>query len=435
MRHRSFYNGVSNKTATVFVAHTDGFVAGNSSTCRNMSLPRGGGHCLVFGITFRDLLVTGLASDAAGADGDYSTGAGIWLAKVDTSLVENVQVVRKEHGVHLGQPLTEGDFQYDRVSDVFQARSLYLAYCRHGLFQSHWSGNVRIRDVFGYMNQAGLMHVNPLGNLGVYDWLVDGLMSQADAWNATNRWDSPVFFYSAQDVELRHLTIASNGDKRAGAQSPLITLVTRRAGDAASEWYRSHFRLSHVILTGALADAIKLEGSGGLVEVDHVVAGSTGSQSFYGGSPVVHAVVNNSRCPGNPPFWTCDSAGDISVSVTAGFANSSLAHPQTQWFVGVRTVRGVAGFNPVGRVELPFSVAGGTVGLNGDRGEPELGRAYSVTGVDVMLTVGQPHNVSVFDARGSPILSSATNVAPLTLLPVGYSVVIHSFSDIVVAGI
>ena len=59
-----------------------------------------------------------------------------------------------------------------------------------------------------FFEYAGLMHVNPTGALGVYDWLVNGIMSQADA---SQRWESPIFFYSSQDIEMRHV---KNGETR-----------------------------------------------------------------------------------------------------------------------------------------------------------------------------------------------------------------------------
>ena len=47
-----------------------------------MSLPLDKNHCLVFGISFRDLAITGMASDAAESDAYFTEGAGLRLTKV-----------------------------------------------------------------------------------------------------------------------------------------------------------------------------------------------------------------------------------------------------------------------------------------------------------------------------------------------------------------
>jgi len=75
----------------------------------------------------------------------------------DTSLVENIEVARKQYGVHVGQPTVEPSFHFDLVSDVFQARGLYLAYNYYGLYQSMWSGNVRTRDIYESRRYVSLL--------------------------------------------------------------------------------------------------------------------------------------------------------------------------------------------------------------------------------------------------------------------------------------
>eukprot|EP01079_Euglenida_sp_SAG-EU17-18_P002346 gene2346-3172_t len=269
-----WYNGVSNKTATTIVAEGfDAFQVGNSAECRT-PCPGGGYYmngtkCLVFGVSFADLAISGVATE--GFPHNWTAGAGVHVQKCDTLRFDNVEVLRKQWGIKLGQDPAH-PFAYDRVIDVVTMNNIYLAYNQYGLHSSGWVCNVRIRNIFGYINQASMLWLD-----AKYDWLVDGVMSQADGNHPTGPGDAPVFIGTRQDFTMRHVTVASNNPT-----APLIYVALSRAGDTSGEWYRGHVKLDTLTLFGTATDAVRVSGEG-FVDIHNIHAGPTGDQSFYGG--------------------------------------------------------------------------------------------------------------------------------------------------------
>ena len=148
----------------------DAFRVGDLPHCRTKN-PMGGyfangTSCLVLGTAFADLGISGLrdGTDAAiGAD-KWTNGSGIRVQKADTIRMENLDIRRKQFGIKMGQ--AEGlPFAYDHVIDVWTANNLYLAYNCYGLYSDGWVSNVRIRNIYGYINERSLIHAD-----AKYDW-------------------------------------------------------------------------------------------------------------------------------------------------------------------------------------------------------------------------------------------------------------------------
>eukprot|EP00039_Didymoeca_costata_P000522 m.45970 g.45970 ORF g.45970 m.45970 type:complete len:373 (-) comp10317_c1_seq1:34-1152(-) len=236
----SYYNGFSNKTATLIVAQGfDAFRVGDSKTCRT---PRPGGgyfmngtHCLIFGTSFANMGISGFldVSDAMLPPTGYTNGSGIRIQKADTIRFENLDIRRKEYGLNFGQ--NQSRFEYDHVIDVVTVNNLYLAFNKYGLYQTGWTSNVRIRNIFGYINERSLIHAETK-----YDWLIDGVMSQDDGnFGSEVPTDAPIYIYSRQDVTIRHVTIAANIVTPVPTIAvPLIYISLGIAKDATGEWYR-----------------------------------------------------------------------------------------------------------------------------------------------------------------------------------------------------
>ena len=107
-----------------------------------------GTSCLVFGTSFMDLGISGFNTDAAIRADNFSNGSGIRVNKADTIRMENLDIRRKQFGVHMGQ--TPGlEFAYDHVIDVWTANNLYLSFNQYGIWQTGWVSNVRLRNIFG----------------------------------------------------------------------------------------------------------------------------------------------------------------------------------------------------------------------------------------------------------------------------------------------
>jgi hypothetical protein len=166
---------------------------------------------------------------------------------------------------------------------------------------------VRIRNLFGYLNLRSLVHAETK-----YDWLIDGVMSQADGNEGLGPQDAPFYITSQQDITIRHVTIASNlKSDPEKPRIPLIYIEVGRAGESGQEWYRGHIKLHDLTLAGTNSDAVYITGDG-FVDINNLHAGSTGDQSFYGGPPTIAGYCVNAAGPGTD------------VYVTGGFCNSDL---------------------------------------------------------------------------------------------------------------
>ena len=156
---------------------------------------------------------------------------------------------------------------------------------------------------------------------------------QADGWNSSS---APLYLASAQDLTLTRLSLNGLHDawNPTARRGPIVHLVLNAAhGANGQEWYRAHMRLSAITLFGSLQEAIRVEGTGGFLDIRDLHVGSTGSQDFYGNiAPNVSGpVINNTA-----------GANAVSVFVDGGFAVSEL--PDTRdWFVGVEKVLNVRG--------------------------------------------------------------------------------------------
>ena len=443
----SFYNGFANKTAVVIVADgIDAFHVGDSPSCRTKD-PRGGyfmngTSCLVFGTSFMDLGISGVNTDAAIRADAFSNGSGIRVSKADTIRMENLDIRRKQFGVNMGQaPGLE--FAYDHVIDVWTANNLYLSFNQYGIWQTGWVSNVRLRNIFGYINERSLIHADTK-----YDWLVDGVMSQSDGNYGLSPTDAPIYLSTRQDVTIRHVTIAANtADDTKHPQTPpipLLYILLERAHDASGEWYRGHVKADTLTLFGSNSDAIFVKGTG-FLDIHNLHAGSThcmdaapsctsGGQSFYGGPGVIGGYCVNAAGP------------ETSVYVDGGFCRSNVTgitaegrNPRNLAMHNLTKVANVRNYNPMGKITTPFDPAG-FIGPSGTEPSPTQGKRYTVRGGDLLMHVGTTTvGVTIRDGEGEPFYtatarpssSSALPTSPPLTLLVGFSVTFdHVFGNL-----
>jgi hypothetical protein len=80
-----------------------------------------------------------------------------------------------------------------------------LGHCRYnlyGLWSGEWVSNVRMRNIFGYLNLRSLIHAD-----AKYDWLIDGVMSQSDGNHGLSERDAPFYLTTRQaSTSLHHST-------------------------------------------------------------------------------------------------------------------------------------------------------------------------------------------------------------------------------------
>lgn len=195
--------------------------------------------------------------------------------------------------------------------------------------------------------------------------------------------------------------VSLNGLAPPGRPTPIVHVQANAFGDA----YSAHFRLSELVLFGSLTDAIFVDGTGGMVDIDGIHVGSTGTQDFYG-----NVMPNVS---GSVVHVASDDVVD--VHVLGGFANSELPDRASSWFVGVQRVADVRGFNPIGVIPKQFGNL--TVGLCGSAPSPESGLWYTVLGTPLMVFVtgGEDVSFSATDPSGVPFLEDAGAVSGLRL--------------------
>jgi hypothetical protein len=388
----NIYHGVSNKSATTIIA--DGITAFNV-----------GSEGLVFGVTIKNLAITGNPSDAALSHDLYSNGCGINITTCDTLTISNVEVIGKYYGLYLSA--SGGTY---KVIDIVSLENLRFAYNVYGFYSQSWVANVRINNIWGYVNQKGLLHAEPQ-----YDWVINNVWSNADSWNSVNVLDAPIYIGTGRDVSLSHVAVeGAFGDTLCPV--PLITLACSVVG--SPEWTRAHISLSNVNLMSTASDAVRIVGSGGQVEIENMHVGTNGTRDFYGAIGAVNgSVISN------------ENGAGIIVNVDKGFALSLQRFPSVNWFINCSMVEGIEGFNPVGNIRsvYAFNNAHGRLGLQGDS-SVEPNTTYTVYGVPVYLncTGGEGVDITVSSPDGTTCLSGLSTIS--MYLPVGWHVSFGAFS-------
>jgi hypothetical protein len=395
------FHGQSNKQATLIVA--DGFDAFQIGTTN-----------FVQGVTIEDVFISGKDTDATLADDVYSAGAGINVSRANTLQFNNIQVQRKQYGLKLDSP---AEFAKDKVIDVVRLYNIILCFNVYGVWQDHWVANLFARNILGYINQKGLIHATPQ-----YQWLVDGVWSNADSWNSVaGSDDAPICISTMRDVTLRHVIVAG---AKSGVLCPtaLMRIILQKAG--APEWCRGHVKIDDLTLFETAQEGVKVDGYGQL-DIGEIHAGSTGSQGFYGGpGTITYHIVRN-------------DGPEVDVRVERGFVKSSQSDKFLNWFKDVFKIANLKGFNPLGNISNPFNNTNNTVGLNGGEAVA-ASKDYTVKSVDVIISASGGTGVSIIvkDPAGNAICSGLTSLAP-TILPVGYKINFGAFTvapTVVVSG-
>ena len=305
-----------------------------------------------------------------------------------------------------------------------------------GIWSDGWVSNVRLRNIFGYINERSLIHAE-----AKYDWLIDGVMSQADGNYGASVTDAPIYIATRQDVTLRQVTIAANLDDDKKHPNtppiPLVYFVVGRAADTASgEWYRGHIKADTLTLFGSNSDGILVTGTG-FVDIHNMHAGGTGqcppdsfrncpagpSQSFYGGPGDIAGACVNAAGPET----------DVYVDGGGGYCRSNLTR-KVDWMKNLTRVANLRGYSPLGVIPTPFDATAGHVGPSGQSALPEPGVNYTVRGADLLLGVkgGEGVVVTVMDAEG--VVFSELELVhpdypmPPVSLPVGWAVGFGAFA-------
>jgi hypothetical protein len=386
------YHGYRNKSGVTLVAPaTDAIVVGATM--------------LALGITIENLLITGTTGGDDGAlpRAGWTRGAGVRAARVDTFQLASVAVLRKEFGVQLGPDVAP--FAYDRVMDVVSLDNVYLAFNQWGVYAQQWVCNVRLRNIFGYLNEYSLIYKS--GTIGQYDWVVSGVSSQGDGWmtNAT-AGGAVIHIVTGQQLVLRDIDVAASTSPDRLCAAPLIEIVLEREGPAnETEWYSGTVLIDHATLASSQTDAVRVSGTG-RVDVRALHAGSTGSQAFAGGAPLVNGSAVNVVGAG------------ADVTVDGGFAGVAGAEA----FAGVRRVANVRGYNPRGTIARAWDTARARVGPGGAEAAPAAGAVYYAFGVDLFVVCGAGAAYSWHAPGGGAAAAvGACTGAPIAL-PVGFGI-------------
>lgn len=408
------YHGFDNKSSVLLIAEDmDGIVIGppDAST---------GAPNLIFGVGVAGIAITGVpASTWPVKDEVLSPGAGIRAYTVDTVSITDVFVFRKQFGFNLGYT---HPFAFNTVMDVVTLRDVYFAYNGIGIYAHDWVCNVRLTNLWGYLNQLSLLTADDDG-VGQYDWIVSGVSSQSDGWAANvSNAASVISVKTTQDMALENVVIEPYYHNTF-APTPLIAIDLRVAGDP--EWYRGHVVMRNVRLFSASGAAISIVGTG-FVDITDLHAGSTGWQPFVGGNGTIFGPIVAALGP------------DTRVQVHGGYARS--AANRSAWFPGVDVVADVRNFNPIGALATPFDDAQAVVGIEGTAAQPTMGTTYLVRTAPLLLTAyPQGSDSGVISILAPVRQEGSSNVtfssvldmrtAAFVNVPLGYAVVFSSFTQ------
>jgi len=292
------------------------------------------------------------------------------------------------------------------VMDVVTLDNVYLAFNEWGVFAQQWVCNVRLHNIFGYLNEYSLIWKS--GTIGQYDWIVSGVSSQGDGW-ATNATagGAVIHIVTGQQLVLRDIDVAASSTPDLLCAAPLINIVLEREGPAnETEWYSGTVLIDHATLASSHVDAVRVSGVG-RVDVRALHAGSTGQQAFAGGAPLVNgsavAVVG----------------GHADVTVDGGFAGVAGAEA----FAGVRRVANVRGYNPRGPIARAWDAARARVGPGGAEAAPAADAVYWAFGVDLFFVCDAGAGATyAWHAPGVGAVAGGACAGAPVALPVGFGV-------------
>ncbi len=389
------YHGFSNKWGTVIIAEgIDAFEVGKTN--------------FVFGVTIQNLGISGKDNDEATSSTVYSPGSGIDVDTANTLTIRNVQVNRKQYGINLN-PETFVDSA--DVIDNVNLENILLDYNVYGVWSANWVADLRARNIFGYINQLGLLHCSYK-----YDWILENIFSNGDAWASTSVIDTPIYFEGSKDLIMQNVEVGGEANKVLCPQN-LIYLYCGKSGNDAY----AHYTLENLRLFETNKSGVAIDGTGGDVQIRNIYCGTPDGveKGFLGGAGTVTlCAVQN----GQPNL--------INVSVDGGHVECSS--PQAFWFLGcLGRVSNVKGYNPYGKIATPFSDSAETVGMyfpNDASSNVTSGVTYTVVQGDILVysTGGSVASITIFDANGDVLENTATTLTA-RYIPMGYKIM-FSFS-------
>ena len=404
------YAGISNKIATVLVADgIDGIQVGTTA--------------FVFGICLENMAIIGKSAETGLADTDYSAGNGLNLQRVNTIQLRNLEILRKEKGIYIHQTASG----YDYVLDILNMENIYFAYNVYGFYQDTWLANARMRNIWGYINQKSLLNVRPR-----YDWMIENVWSNADSWNTAVEGENPVYVETERDVIIRNVAIAGS---KSGTRCP-VSLIQIKALDSGGTTQGANVKLQNLTLTETQNEAVLIDGTGGLVEIDHLYAGV---KSFY------------DTAVANPNINGCivkNLTDTVEVKVNGGHVNAGQA--KKNWFYGAITkgknisIQNVKNYNPYGFADYSprFSPACGGIVVY-DAGDvtatPTASIDYTIYNLPVFIYSTGGTGVSItIKAPTDTVIASGLTTLNAQYLPVGYKINFGAFSvapTVVLSGI
>ncbi len=401
------YHGFTNKwPSTIIAPFANAFEIGNTTFC--------------FGTTFTNLGFSGLNSDAVTAVTTVGAASAIRIKKGNTIAIRNCQFERFTKGLHIERV---GAHAFNNVIDNINFDNLLFTYNIYGLYQAGWTANVRGRNIYGYINQKSLIKAVPQ-----YDWRLDNIFSNADSWNTATAADGCISIETNRDVTLSNIKVAGSSGGTL-CPVPLLYLAPHRAYDDPNEWCRAHILVNGVQLQETQSDAVRVAGSYGRVDLHNLNVGPhppAATQGYYGGAgTVTGSVVNNTDT-------------NVEVYVHSGYAKCSQASKSEGWFIGCKSVKAVASYNPLPVITNAWNETDDTVGLEGIGATFTASTDYTVWGTDIIITSSGGTGVSftIKDSAGGTI---ATGMTTLTaqFIPAGCKVNFGGFSGaptVIVAG-
>jgi hypothetical protein len=402
------YHGFSNKIGTVLVANgIDAIHIGENN--------------FVFGVTVENLGINGINSDNTAADNVYTVGAGIRVYKADTIQFKNIQVQRKEKGFWLEPPTP---FAYDKVIDIVTMENIYLCFNIYGIYANEWVTSVKMKNIFGYINQKGLIHA-----YANYDWTLHNIFSNADSWNtpSNDTTNACVYISTYRNVIFENVSIAGEYGTTA-CPVPLIYLDLNDTGGTATHAY---VILNNLYLAETQTDAIQIGGTGGEVRIHEIQAGI---RSYY-------AAVSTPNVAGSIVLIK-NTASNMGVYVNGGWVASGQA--KYNWFYGLGAlgkniiVKNVKGYNPYGKQTtgtpgIPAFSANAAGIVAYDAGDlsttPSASTNYTIYNLDMIITStgGTGVNITIYDPNGNTVASGLTSLTAM-YLPVGYKINFGAFT-------
>jgi hypothetical protein len=372
----------------------------------------GGANTMTWGHVLKNLAFSGYSTYPA-VYTDYKANDAVTCSNIQTSRFENLAFYHKDVGLYVTATNDEAPLNW---SDAIYFHNIYGAFNRRVIYVSSAGGEWRFDNIYGYINQFNCLRVD-----AYYDVWINNVHSIVDGLQGADFNDGSAIRLQTDYGDFHVSNVFINGAHSAGVEFCYAGIAV----SLSATHNKSTAFINNVLIQGLDSNAI---------EIDQGAAGcNVFIRDVYIGSPNTDAMMtetNNSGDVSGDVVRVSETFGNINVYVDGGYVDCEQASKWGAWFVGVKSIRNLSNYNPLGKpgggVDFIDDV-NDTIGVSGsnDATAPSASTDYTVYGFPIIVTSTDSGNadcsIDIDDPNGVAMLSGASTLTR-EYVPVGYTI-------------